>query len=49
MIEASVGAPQLEKRYSSKIDLSKILNLEHKCEATEAQLFKKIDGAQSSI
>jgi hypothetical protein len=29
--------------------LSKIQNLEHKCEITKAQLPGKIDGAQSSI
>ncbi len=43
------GCPSTWETYSSITNLSKILNLEHKYEATKAQLFKKVDGAQSSI
>jgi hypothetical protein len=44
-----VWAPLNLKKYSSKMVLSKIQNLEHKNGAIRAQFLQKIDGAQSSI
>ncbi len=43
------GPPSTWETYSSKMGLSKILNLEHKYGTTKAQLLRKANGAQSSI
>jgi hypothetical protein len=48
MIEACV-APLPWETYFSKIDLSKIQNLDHKSKATRSQLPRKTNGAQPSI
>jgi hypothetical protein len=45
MIERGVGPFQLEKTYSSKMNLSNIQNLEHKYKATKTQLPKKTNMA----
>jgi hypothetical protein len=44
-----VQAPFNLEKYSSKIGLLKIKNMEHRYEATKTQFSKKVDGAQSSI
>jgi hypothetical protein len=49
MTKGGVGPSSTWETYSSKTSLSNIQNLEHKYEATKAQLLKKTDKAQSSI
>jgi len=47
MTKVGATSPNL-KKYSSKMGLSKIQNLEHKNETTKAQFPIKTDGPQSS-